>query len=242
MAVKKRNRKTVQKSSKAVGPSHPSAGQSKSVTPYKRQIKDVQGTSRTVQPKALPDGTKIGSAGERHGSSKPPFNYTSILKNIFKIGKSTLSPLLIALRSEELGKGSDIVPAELASIIKKTDPPVIKKTDPPVKKTDPPVKKTDPPVKSEDKAEPAKTSSTSFKEEFAKNRAAGKPNFTWNGKSYSTATKDDVKKSGSKNLREHENKKQGKKATSFGTAFAAAKKEGAKTFSFNGKSYSTKTK
>ena len=234
MAVKKRNRKTVQKSSKAVGPSHPSAGQSKSVTPYKRQIKDVQGTSRTVQPKALPDGTKIGSAGERHGSSKPPFNYTSILKNIFKIGKSTLSPLLIALRSEELGKGSDIVPAKLASVIKKTDPPV--------KKTDPPVKKTDPPVKSEDKAEPAKTSSTSFKEEFAKNRAAGKPNFTWNGKSYSTATKDDVKKSGSKNLREHENKKQGKKATSFGTAFAAAKKEGAKTFSFNGKSYSTKTK
>ena len=231
MAVKKRNRKTVQKSSKAVGPSHPSAGQSKSVTPYKRQIKDVQGTSRTVQPKALPDGTKIGSAGERHGSSKPPFNYTSILKNIFKIGKSTLSPLLIALRSEELGKGSDIVPAKLASVIKKTDPPV-KKTDPPVKKTDPP----------EDKAEPAKTSSTSFKEEFAKNRAAGKPNFTWNGKSYSTATKDDVKKSGSKNLREHENKKQGKKATSFGTAFAAAKKEGAKTFSFNGKSYSTKTK
>ena len=227
MAVKKRNRKTVQKSSKAVGPSHPSAGQSKSVTPYKRQIKDVQGTSRTVQPKALPDGTKIGSAGERHGSSKPPFNYTSILKNIFKIGKSTLSPLLIALRSEELGKGSDIVPAKLASVIKKTDPPV---------------KKTDPPVKSEDKAEPAKTSSTSFKEEFAKNRAAGKPNFTWNGKSYSTATKDDVKKSGSKNLREHENKKQGKKATSFGTAFAAAKKEGAKTFSFNGKSYSTKTK
>ena len=235
MAVKKRNRKTVQKSSKAVGPSHPSAGQSKSVTPYKRQIKDVQGTSRTVQPKALPDGTKIGSAGERHGSSKPPFNYTSILKNIFKIGKSTLSPLLIALRSEELGKGSDIVPAKLASVIKKTDPPVIKKTDPPVKKTDPP-------VKSEDKEEPAKTSSTSFKEEFAKNRAAGKPNFTWNGKSYSTATKDDVKKSGSKNLREHENKKQGKKATSFGTAFAAAKKEGAKTFSFNGKSYSTKTK
>ena len=227
MAVKKRNRKTVQKSSKAVGPSHPSAGQSKSVTPYKRQIKDVQGTSRTVQPKALPDGTKIGSAGERHGSSKPPFNYTSILKNIFKIGKSTLSPLLIALRSEELGKGSDIVPAKLASVIKKTDPPV---------------KKTDPPVKSEDKEEPAKTSSTSFKEEFAKNRAAGKPNFTWNGKSYSTATKDDVKKSGSKNLREHENKKQGKKATSFGTAFAAAKKEGAKTFSFNGKSYSTKTK
>jgi hypothetical protein len=228
MAVKKRNRKTVQKSSKSVGSSHPSAGQSKSATPYKRKIKDVKGTNRTVKPKVLKDGTKIGSAGERHGSSKPPLNYTSILKNIFKIGKSTLSPLLIALRSEELGKGSDIVPAELASIIKKTDPPVIKKTDPP--------------VKSEDKEEPAKTSSTSFKEEFAKNRAAGKPNFTWNGKSYSTATKDDVKKSGSKNLREHENKKQGKKATSFGTAFAAAKKEGAKTFSFNGKSYSTKTK
>ena len=85
---------------------------------------------------------------------------------------------------------------------------------------------------------------SSFGAAFRKAKDAGQKIFTWpkGGKSYSTATKDDVKKSGSKDLRGHLNAKSGKKATSFGTAFKAAKKEGKKTFKFNGKSYSTKTK
>ena len=50
------------------------------------------------------------------------------------------------------------------------------------------------------------SSSSSFGAAFKKARASGVSKFTWKGKSYSTATKDDVKKSGSKNLREHLNK------------------------------------
>ena len=53
------------------------------------------------------------------------------------------------------------------------------------------------------------SSSSSFGAAFRKAKDAGLKTFTWpssGGKSYSTATKDDVKKSGSKNLREHLNK------------------------------------
>lgn len=61
---------------------------------------------------------------------------------------------------------------------------------------------------------PAKKSSgrSEFGAAFAKARKSGVATFTHKGKSFSTATKDDVKKSGSKNLREHLNKKRkGKK-------------------------------
>ena len=63
----------------------------------------------------------------------------------------------------------------------------------------------------EDKKTAAKktTTTSSFGAAFKKARKEGLSTFTWpadGGKSYSTATKDDVKKSGSKNLREHLNK------------------------------------
>jgi len=54
--------------------------------------------------------------------------------------------------------------------------------------------------------------SSSFGAAFKKARKSGKSKFSWNGKSYSTATKDEVKKSGSKNLREHLNKLNKKKS------------------------------
>jgi len=66
-----------------------------------------------------------------------------------------------------------------------------------------------------DKKDTGKKKSTtvsSFGAAFKKARKAGKSKFSWNGKSYSTATKDEVKKSGSKNLREHLNKQNKKKS------------------------------
>ena len=70
-------------------------------------------------------------------------------------------------------------------------------------------------AKPEPKAEPKaeskkKNSAGSFKDAFAKARKAyqsgdGGKTFEWNGKKYSVATKDDVKKSGKKDLREYLN-------------------------------------
>jgi len=83
----------------------------------------------------------------------------------------------------------------------RTVPASFKKAGAPAKKAEAPAKKAEAPAK---KAEaPAK------KESFgAAFKAAdkSKPTFTYNGKSYSTASADDVKKSGSKDLREHLNK------------------------------------
>jgi hypothetical protein len=59
-------------------------------------------------------------------------------------------------------------------------------------------------------ASAGKTSAGSFKTAFAKARKAymsgkGGTTFEWNGKKYSVATKDDVKKSGKKDLKEYLN-------------------------------------
>ena len=108
----------------------------------------------------------------------------------------------MALQAEKLGGGKDMIdpknPPELFSGFTKTAPTVKKKV---VAKTVTP--------KSETKKEAPKkkaTTAMSFGAKFKKERKAGKSTFMWNGKSYSTATKDDVKASGSKNLREHLNK------------------------------------
>jgi len=66
-----------------------------------------------------------------------------------------------------------------------------------------------------DKKDTGKKKSTtvsSFGAAFRKAKDDGLKVFPWNGKSYSTATKDEVKKSGSKNLREHLNKQNKKKS------------------------------
>jgi DNA-binding protein HU-beta len=61
------------------------------------------------------------------------------------------------------------------------------------------------------KSPPAKKdTSTTFKEAFAAARKANKKEFTWKGKKYAAVTKTEVKKSGSKSLREYLNKKSGK--------------------------------
>jgi len=61
-------------------------------------------------------------------------------------------------------------------------------------------------AKKKDTTKKKATTTSSFGTAFKTARKAGKSKFSWNGKSYSTATKDDVKASGSKDLREHLNK------------------------------------
>ena len=157
-------------------------------------------TAKTAppKPKLLRGPSTIGPAGERIGGSskttvekggqrsKASTN-TSKLSKFARFGK-LLSPLMVALQSENVGKGSDIVPkdAKLFSGFKETEP---KNTD----------------------AKKSKTVS-SFGAAFRKAKDDGLKVFPWNGKSYSTATKDEVKKSGSKNLREHLNKLNKKKS------------------------------
>jgi len=179
-------------------------------------------TAKTATPKRkiIKGSSTVGPAGERIGGSTKTVikgskasTLASKLSTFAKFGR-VLSPLLAAVTVEKLAASADAPPkgGKLFSGFKEIE-----------------TKK------------PAATTS-SFGTAFRTARKAGKSKFAWNGKSYSTATKDDVKKSGSKDLRGHLNAKTGKKATSFGTAFKAAKEEGKKTFKFNGKSYSTKTK
>ena len=83
-----------------------------------------------------------------------------------------------------------------------------KKKEEPKKKEAP--KAAAPAKKEEPKKEQKKTSAGSFKEAFAAARKSyqngkGGTTFTWNGKKYSVATKDDVKKAGKKDLREYLN-------------------------------------
>ena len=211
-ALSKATNSTPAKSSKGVGPTDPNANKSKAATKYKRPIKDVKGTNKTVNPKAIPDGTKIGPAGERHGSSAKPKITGKLLGRLLKaggalaggpIGAIAAGTTLYNMLNPDNGKarsggsrpgfgGKRKKQAAKAVVAKtaaaKTAPKAVEKTETTTSK---------------------KTASSSFGTAFRKARDAGLKTFTWpasGGKSYSTATKDDVKKSGSKNLREHLNK------------------------------------
>jgi len=167
----------------------------------------------------------IGPAGERHGRPNPkPKGNSNVKKFVKGAAKRAVGVAGLLLHSEKLGVGSDKPTGEIWKGAKELTQA---EADAYLKKVKP--------------LPPAK-GNTSFGAAFKAARKEGKQTFKWQGKSYSTATKDDVKKSKSKDLREHLNKKEGKKPTSFGSAFAAAKKAGKKTFEFNGKKYSTKTK
>ena len=212
----------------------------KSVVKANSRIKDVKGTNTTAKPKLLRGPSTIGPAGERIGGNpsniKKGGKLASVGKNLLRFGPlaavSAGSMLYNAVHPDEVKKRSG--PSKAGFGTKKTKPTTAQAATSSVAST------TD--KKGTGDKQTATTSS--FGAAFRKAKDAGQKIFTWpkGGKSYSTATKDDVKKSGSKDLRGHLNAKSGKKATSFGTAFKAAKKEGKKTFKFNGKSYSTKTK
>ena len=200
----------VSKSSKAVGPTDPNANKSKATQKVGRQEKVVKGTNRTVKPKAIPDGTKIGPAGERISpqSKKTP---SKLLSRLAKFGKGaarfagpagvaiTAGSLLASLIPENT-KGGGIGGRKGQAGYKGVDPKKAAKKPVAAAVAKKPVAAT---------AAKKTTTTSSFGAAFKKARKAGLSTFTWpadGGKSYSTATKDDVKKSGSKNLREHLNK------------------------------------
>ena len=208
-ALSKATNSTPAKSSKGVGPTDPNANKSKAATKHKRPIKDVKGTNKTVNPKAIPDGTKIGPAGERHGSSAKPKITGKLLGRLLKaggalaggpIGAIAAGTTLYNMLNPDNGKArsGESRPGFGGKRKKQAAKAVVAKTA--AAKTAP---------KAAEKTETTtskKTASSSFGAAFKKARASGVSKFTWKGKSYSTATKDDVKKSGSKNLREHLNK------------------------------------
>jgi len=156
-----------------------------------------------------PNTNSVGPAGERIGGNPKTAKVGTNKLGTFgkSLGKKLLrlrGPLLMALQSEKLGGGTDMIdpknPPKLYSGFKQTAPTAKKKKETAAKVATP---------KSETKKDTPKkkaTTAMSFGAKFKKERKAGKSTFMWNGKSYSTATKDDVKASGSKNLREHLNK------------------------------------
>jgi len=189
----------VSTSSKAVGPTDPNANKSKATQKVGRQEKVVKGTNRTVKPKAIPDGTKIGPAGERISpqSKKTPSKLLSKLARFGRFagpaGVAITAGSLLASLIPENTKGGGIGGRKGQAGRTGVDPKKAAKK--PVATT------------AAKKTAAKKTSTTSsFGAAFKAARKEGKSKFSWNGKSYSTATKDDVKKSGSKNLREHLNK------------------------------------
>ena len=199
--------------SKAVGQVDPNNKTGKQVTQYKRPIKDVKGTNTTVKPKAIPDGTKIGPAGERISpqSKKVPSKLLGRLANVGKTAARFAGPAGLAITAGSLlaslipenTKGGGIGGRKGQAGYTGVDPKKVK--DKPKTSAATATSAASASQTSSESTQGA-SSSSSFGAAFKKARASGVSKFTWKGKSYSTATKDDVKKSGSKNLREHLNK------------------------------------
>ena len=182
----------------------------KSVIKSNSRIKDVKGTNTTAKPKLLRGPATIGPAGERISpqSKKVP---SKLMNKVLSVGKNVVGGPVGALGAaatlynmvhpdkvkERTG------PSKAGFGTKKTTP----KTTQAVTSTD--VKKD---TGKKDTGKKEATTASSFGTAFRKAKDDGLKVFPWNGKSYSTATKDEVKKSGSKNLREHLNKLNKKKS------------------------------
>jgi hypothetical protein len=191
--------------SKAVGQVDPNNKTGKQVTQYKRPIKDVKGTNTTVKPKAIPDGTKIGPAGERHGSSAKPKSSGKFLSRLLKGGAAlTGGPLAAIAAGATLYNMVNPDKTKARSGKSKAGFGTKKKKQ--AKTSAATATSAASASQTSSESTQGASSSSSFGAAFKKARASGVSKFTWKGKSYSTATKDDVKKSGSKNLREHLNK------------------------------------
>ena len=177
----------------------------KSVIKSNSRIKDVKGTNTTAKPKLLRGPATIGPAGERISpqSKKVP---SKLMNKVLSVGKNVVGGPVGALGAA-------------ATLYNMVHPDKVKERTGPSKAgfgtKKPKPKPTQAATSTTDKKDTGKKKSTtvsSFGAAFKKARKAGKSKFSWNGKSYSTATKDEVKKSGSKNLREHLNKQNKKKS------------------------------
>jgi hypothetical protein len=177
----------------------------KSVIKSNSRIKDVKGTNTTAKPKLLRGPATIGPAGERISpqSKKVP---SKLMNKVLSVGKNVVGGPLGALGAA-------------ATLYNMVHPDKVKERTGPSKAgfgtKKPKPKPTQAATSTTDKKDTGKKKSTtvsSFGAAFRKAKDDGLKVFPWNGKSYSTATKDEVKKSGSKNLREHLNKQNKKKS------------------------------
>ena len=194
--------------SKAVGQVDPNNKTGKQVTQYKRPIKDVKGTNTTVKPKAIPDGTKIGPAGERHGSSAKPKSSGKFLSRLLKGGAALAGGPLGAIAAGATLYNM-VNPDKTKARSGKSKAGFGTKKKKQAKTSAATATSAASASQTSSESTQGASSSSSFGAAFRKAKDAGLKTFTWpssGGKSYSTATKDDVKKSGSKNLREHLNK------------------------------------
>ena len=187
----------------------------KSVIKSNNRIKDVKGTNTTAKPKLLRGPSTIGPAGERIGGSSK----TTIEKGGQRSKASTKGGKLASVGKNLLRFGPLAAVSAGSLLYNAVHPDKVKERTGPSKAgfgtKKPKPKPTQAATSTTDKKDTGKKKSTtvsSFGAAFKKARKAGKSKFSWNGKSYSTATKDEVKKSGSKNLREHLNKQNKKKS------------------------------
>ena len=185
----------------------------KSVIKSNSRIKDVKGTNTTAKPKLLRGPSTIGPAGERIGGSSK----TTIEKGGQRSKASTKGGKLASVGKNLLRFGPLAAVSAGSLLYNAVHPDEVKKRSGPSKAgfgTKKP-KPTQAATSTTDKKDTGKKKSTtvsSFGAAFRKAKDDGLKVFPWNGKSYSTATKDEVKKSGSKNLREHLNKQNKKKS------------------------------
>ena len=125
-----------------------------------------------------------------------------------KKSSKQVKPSIMKEIESKTGKatGQGVFASSAKQQTKKKEPS--KKTTTTAKKAPAATAKKAPAAKKESPAK--KDTSMTFKEAFAAARRAKKKEFTWKGKKYAAVTKTEVKKSGSKNLREYLNKKSGK--------------------------------
>jgi hypothetical protein len=189
------------------------AARGKPPTPKTTQSKMRQSLKAARGKPPTPKGTTIGPAGERIGgntSVKKGGRLASVGKNLLRFG-GPLAALSVgasvynAVHPDKVKKRTGESKAGFGTKKEKKKPITSAATATTVANAS---------QTSSESTQGASSSSqsSSFGAAFKKARKAGKSKFSWNGKSYSTVTKDEVKKSGSKNLREHLNKQNKKKS------------------------------
>ena len=191
------------------------AARGKPPTPKTTQSKMRQSLKAARGKPPTPKGTTIGPAGERIGgntSVKKGGRLASVGKNLLRFG-GPLAALSVgasvynAVHPDKVKKRTGESKAGFGTKKEKKKPITSAATATTVANAS---------QTSSESTQGASSSSqsSSFGTAFRKAKDAGEKTFTWpkGGKSYSTATKDEVKKSGSKNLREHLNKQNKKKS------------------------------
>lgn len=158
-----------------------------------------------------PKTSSVGPAGERIGGN--PNQVKAKPSKLARVGKNLLrfagpmaaisagASLYNAVHPDEVKKRTSASKAGFGTKKKvKKKPQVVTKKPPVV------TKEVVTPSTKKETTKKKSTTTSSFGTAFRTAKDKGLKVFSWNGKKYSTATKDDVKKSGSKNLREHLNK------------------------------------